>query len=606
MSLRPAEARWFETYVPREQTVYALDALAATGRVELEADPRLTAPLELGPLRERLQTFERLARPYRDQLPDCSASATTVSVSPELTVSQAIYRLRRWSARFDLLREQLALLERERDNLALLEEWLAGLGAGAGALSRLGHATGFLSKGVYACPRGTDAPAGLDASVSAVIPGPRHDFLVLAGAPEQDRAHAAAAARAGCRRLELPPWLQGSPEEQRARLHARRERVEREIEALEGELAALRCDPSLAQALANVSLLRWYVDNARHVGGGERLCHVTGWTTDADPAVLQQALDAARIRALVRIADPPPGAATPVRMRQRGWQRPFGLLPEMWGTPGRGEVDPSGLLPFVVPLLFGYMFPDLGQGLLIAAVSGLLYRRWPQGRILVPCGLSAALFGLVFGEVFGVEGLIAPLWLHPLQAPVQVLLLPLGFGVVLVLLGLVFTAAEARWGARLGRWMATEAAVLVLYLTVLAGVFVREALLAVPAALLWYAVGSLWSAPRGARLAGLGLGLARLLHQSFELGMNTLSFARVGAFALAHAGLAAAVWTLAEGTGSALAFALVLVLGNAFSIFIEGLVVFVQTTRLVLFEFFLRFLRAEGRVFRPVGRASPR
>jgi len=33
---------------------------------------------------------------------------------------------------------------------------------------------------------------------------------------------------------------------------------------------------------------------------------------------------------------------------------------------------------------------------------------------------------------------------------------------------------------------------------------------------------------------------------------------------------------------------------------LEGLVVSIQTTRLVLFEFFIRFLHAEGRPFRPL------
>ena len=43
-----------------------------------------------------------------------------------------------------------------------------------------------------------------------------------------------------------------------------------------------------------------------------------------------------------------------------------------------------------------------------------------------------------------------------------------------------------------------------------------------------------------------------------------------------------------------------LVVGHASIIIFEGLVVYVQTTRLILFEFFTRFLRAEGRLFRPL------
>jgi V/A-type H+-transporting ATPase subunit I len=52
---------------------------------------------------------------------------------------------------------------------------------------------------------------------------------------------------------------------------------------------------------------------------------------------------------------------------------------------------------------------------------------------------------------------------------------------------------------------------------------------------------------------------------------------------------------------------LLFIVGNAMIIALEGLVVFVQTTRLVLFEFFTRFLRAEGRFFQPLSSSdSPR
>ena len=85
-----------------------------------------------------------------------------------------------------------------------------------------------------------------------------------------------------------------------------------------------------------------------------------------------------------------------------------------------------------------------------------------------------------------------------------------------------------------------------------------------------------------------------------QLAVNTLSFARVGAFALAHAGLSQAVVTLAGLTDHAWAAFLVLLLGNLLVIVLEGLVVSVQTTRLILFEFFIRFLKGEGRPFRPL------
>jgi len=43
-----------------------------------------------------------------------------------------------------------------------------------------------------------------------------------------------------------------------------------------------------------------------------------------------------------------------------------------------------------------------------------------------------------------------------------------------------------------------------------------------------------------------------------------------------------------------------MLLGNIIVIVLEGLVVSIQTTRLILFEFFIRFLQASGRVFKPL------
>ena len=60
-----------------------------------------------------------------------------------------------------------------------------------------------------------------------------------------------------------------------------------------------------------------------------------------------------------------------------------------------------------------------------------------------------------------------------------------------------------------------------------------------------------------------------------------------------------------DASENALAKAAVLVVGNAIVLVLETLVVSIQTTRLVLFEFFTRFLTAEGRIFRPLAAPEP-
>jgi V/A-type H+-transporting ATPase subunit I len=102
------------------------------------------------------------------------------------------------------------------------------------------------------------------------------------------------------------------------------------------------------------------------------------------------------------------------------------------------------------------------------------------------------------------------------------------------------------------------------------------------------------------RLGALAPAAGHVFEQIFQLAVNTLSFTRVGAFALAHAGLSSAIVALAASAGHPLAAFLVMLLGNLIVLVLEGLVVSIQTTRLILFEFFIRFLTAQGRPFRPL------
>ena len=102
------------------------------------------------------------------------------------------------------------------------------------------------------------------------------------------------------------------------------------------------------------------------------------------------------------------------------------------------------------------------------------------------------------------------------------------------------------------------------------------------------------------RAAALLTSIAELVERLLQILINTLSFARVGAFALAHAGLSSAIVALMDASGNIVAKALVLVAGNVLVLVLEVMVVSIQTTRLVLFEFFTRFLTAEGRIFHPL------
>ena len=265
--------------------------------------------------------------------------------------------------------------------------------------------------------------------------------------------------------------------------------------------------------------------------------------------------------------------------------------------PSREEADPSVLLAVAVPLMFGYMFGDLGQGAVLAIGGALLARRYPIARLFVAGGLSAMAFGILFGSVFSMHGVIAPRWIDPLADPLAILVVPLYGGAALMTLGLALAAFEYRWRGEFAHWLLTDAGLVLAYAGLMASFLDSRGSLIASAGALWFCCGH-GIAARSARasLASAGVLVERIL----QLGINTLSFSRVGAFALAHAGLSAAIVALVHASGHPAVAALVLVVGNVVVIVLETLVVSIQTTRLVLFEFFTRFLAGEGRAFHPL------
>jgi V/A-type H+-transporting ATPase subunit I len=403
---------------------------------------------------------------------------------------------------------------------------------------------------------------------------------------------------AGGHALQLPPSL---PATRSAALQQMREHagaLETRRQALHKALDGVASEHRLAAALTSISRLEWLLTHVTTLPVTENFAWVTGWTR-ATGDELDLALDSAGIKAVVGYPPAPRDMAPPMVMRNPGWAQPFELFARLLGTPAADEADPSRLLAVLAPLLFGYMFGDVGHGLILLVAGVLLRRRWPATRILIASGLAAMLFGLVFGSVFGREDLIDALWLHPIEDPLPVLLVPLGGGILVLLLGLLLNAVEFWWRGRFVQWLQIEAAVIVLYVSLLATFLDPQALAISAMAIVWYLAGHLLQSPHAAPMTLLKA-CGALLESSFQLAVNTISFVRVGAFALAHGGLSLAVITLAASTESLVAAVLIQLLGNLVVILLEGLVVTIQTTRLILFEFFIRFLKCTGRMFRPL------
>jgi len=345
--------------------------------------------------------------------------------------------------------------------------------------------------------------------------------------------------------------------------------------------------------------VQWFQDTAGNIRSDGDYYWITGWTNENDSAELDRALREIGISSSIAFVAPPRDAPLPSVTHVAAWLAPFEIFTRAIGVPGIREADPTTWVALLVPLMFGYMCGDVGHGAVIIA-AGLLLRRqtgfWP---LLVVCGFAAVGFGFVYGGVFGYEHLLEPLWIRPMEHPVTVLVVPVIFGAFVLSGGVLLHAVQTCWqGQGRSEGVADAAQLLVYWGILLAFLDIRFAWLSVAGVTLCIA-NRLWMRRS---LVVLLAGIGHQAESTFSLLLNTLSFARIGAFALAHAALETAILAIADIVSTPAATVVVLVVGNLLVILLEGLVVSIQTTRLVLFEFFARFFAGVGRQFQP---ASP-
>ena len=167
--------------------------------------------------------------------------------------------------------------------------------------------------------------------------------------------------------------------------------------------------------------------------------------------------------------------------------------------PAASEADPSQLLAIVVPLMFGYMFGDVGQGLVLAAAGWWFRKRWPVARLLMVGGVGGGRIRIRRSAACSAcmgscprSGCIRS------TAPLTVLLAPLVGGAVLLTVGLALNALEALWRGEIRAWLLTDAALVVVYVGLLAAFVTRPAWLVAAAGALWFCVGSAATARRAA------------------------------------------------------------------------------------------------------------
>lgn len=362
---------------------------------------------------------------------------------------------------------------------------------------------------------------------------------------------------------------------------------------------------------------------------------LAGWVPAEDEKAISKALESIESVELgVSDAKDEIAHKPPVKYKNNFFAKPFEYYTEMYGTPNYGEIDPSAFLAFTYSLLFGIMFGDVGHGVILFIAALIMYKvkGMELGKLLIPCSISSTIFGFVFGSVFGFEHVLDPMY-HKLfgleEKPIEVMesywtmtiiYSAVGIGMVLVIIAMGLNIysnfkrkniGEAIFGVNGICGLTFYSSLVVgLVCSMMLGIKIMNAayiifLIVIPLILVFLRepLSHLVEGKKDWLPEKIGEFFVDNFFELFEVCLsyvtNTMSFLRVGAFVLVHAGMMQVVFVLASMFGST-GYVITVIIGNLLVAALEALLVGIQVLRLEYYEMFSRFYIGDGRPYNPI------
>lgn len=315
----------------------------------------------------------------------------------------------------------------------------------------------------------------------------------------------------------------------------------------------------------------------------------------------------------------------PTKLKNNKFVRPFEYMVNMYGAPSYDEIDPTPFFAITYMLLYGLMFGDLGQGLVFLGLGFWLSKKNETfGAILKRIGISASIFGLMYGSFFGREDLIPTLLIKPFDNIMTVLIASVAFGVTLMVISYIIgiynkvhlqkNIEEGIFGKEglAGLMMMSSFIIIVLAIVNVGPVPKNIGLIL----LIISIVMMVFKQPIARKLEGNNRlydqakgdyyleGSFSVIEALLSVFSNLVSFTRVGAFAINHVGLYMAFEVMAKLVGGGIKGFILLVIGNIFIIGLEGMIVGIQGLRLEFYEMFSKYYEGNGHLFRPINQRN--
>ena len=356
---------------------------------------------------------------------------------------------------------------------------------------------------------------------------------------------------------------------------------------------------------------------------------LSGFVQASQVQAYEDAFNGEPVTFTVKEPEDVPQFKCPTLLKNNWFAKPFELFVDMYSTPAYGDFDPTFFLAVTYCILFGIMFGDMGQGIILMIIGFLFEKKGKLFGIIGRVGITSSIMGFLFGSVFGYEDLLNPIHqklfhvrekLFDVMANSNTMTLLIGaliIGVVLIVcsmtINIVNNLRHRKPGEVLFSQNGIAGLVFYLYVIIAAGLkltgganlfhvqFVIPFILVPVFCFLMKEPLTNLVTGHGFRASqSWGAYILQNFFEVFEILLsfvtNSMSYLRVGGFVLSHAGMMLVVMTLVKMTGNA--GPLVLVFGNIFVMALEGLVVGIQALRLEYYEMFSRYYTGGGRKYK--------
>ncbi len=260
------------------------------------------------------------------------------------------------------------------------------------------------------------------------------------------------------------------------------------------------------------------------------------------------------------------GNQTPTKLKNSRLIKPFEILVKMYGVPNHNEIDPTLFVAITAFIMFGFMFGDVGHGLVFLILGILLrFRQKDAGSILMAGGMASTIFGFLYGSVFGKEDILPAKMISPMQDINTMLIYGIVVGCLFILIAMFINIANGIKNKDFRRiWLDSNGiAGLVLYSFVLVlvsyyfikgkmlvpmnGIIIVICLLLILILFNDKLTQFITKKKQEAKVT-LVEKIFEIIEMILSFASNTISFLRLAAFAINHVGLCMAIYLLADMT----------------------------------------------------------